>query len=341
MKLWREARALRTPVAAWASIVENPEKRAAYTSKRGLGGFVRADLGRGQRDHRRRQRLHGQDLRPRSRHRLLADPRDVDGELRRRLALSVAARRRLHVVLRLVLRPAAGHRRRPGASRPTCRNSADWYNAGFLILWGSNVPQTRTPDAHFYTEVRYKGAKSVVICPDYSEASKFADLWISVKQGTDAALGMAMGHVILREFHLDRQAKYFEDYVRQYTDMPMLVRLVKPGRRARARAAPARLRFRRRARRERTIRNGRPSPSTSRRRRVVVPRGSVGFRWGEQGQVEPGREGLRRRRYQPAADARRGQGRRSPTWRFPISAIASTITSPAPIIRACWSATCR
>ena len=87
--------------------------------------------------------------------------------------------------------------------------SADWYNSGFLILWGSNVPQTRTPDAHFYTEVRYKGAKSVVICPDYSEASKFADLWISVKQGTDAALAMAMGHVILREFHIDRQARVF------------------------------------------------------------------------------------------------------------------------------------
>ena len=106
---------------------------------------------------------------------------------------------------------------------------ADWYNSGFLIIWGSNVPQTRTPDAHFYTEVRYKGAKSVVICPDYSEASKFADLWISVKQGTDAALAMAMGHVILREFYIDRQAQYFEDYARQYTDMPMLVRLVKQG----------------------------------------------------------------------------------------------------------------
>ena len=66
------------------------------------------DLGRGHRDHRRGQRLHGQDLRARPRHRLLADPGHVDGELRRRLALSVAARRRLHVVLRLVLRPAAG-----------------------------------------------------------------------------------------------------------------------------------------------------------------------------------------------------------------------------------------
>ncbi|MFP3387153.1 molybdopterin-dependent oxidoreductase, partial [Tritonibacter sp. SIMBA_163] len=76
-----------------------------------------------------------------------------------------------------------------------------------LMIWGSNVPQTRTPDAHFYTEVRYKGAKSVVVSPDYSEASKFADLWLSPKQGTDAALGMAIGHVILKEFHVDRQAE--------------------------------------------------------------------------------------------------------------------------------------
>ena len=79
--------------------------------------------------------------------------------------------------------------------------------AAFVVASaGVVLAQTRTPDAHFYTEVRYKGAKSVVICPDYSEASKFADLWISVKQGTDAALAMAMGHVILREFYLDRQA---------------------------------------------------------------------------------------------------------------------------------------
>ena len=28
--------------------------------------------------------------------------------------------------------------------------SADWYNSDYIIAWGSNVPQTRTPDAHFY-----------------------------------------------------------------------------------------------------------------------------------------------------------------------------------------------
>ena len=45
LKLWREARATLSPVAAWASIVESPEKRDSYTSKRGLGGLVRAGLG--------------------------------------------------------------------------------------------------------------------------------------------------------------------------------------------------------------------------------------------------------------------------------------------------------
>ncbi|MEQ1611843.1 MAG: molybdopterin-dependent oxidoreductase, partial [Hyphomicrobiaceae bacterium] len=160
--------------------------------------------------------------------------------------------------------------------------SADWYNAGFIILWGSNVPQTRTPDAHFYTEARYRGMKSAVICPDYSEASKFGDIWLSVKQGTDAALAMAMGHVILKEYHVDRQVPYFRDYVRQYTDMPMLVRLVKQGDNLVA---------------DRFVRASDFDQSLGEANNpdwktvafdevsgnVVAPRGTIGFRWGESG----------------------------------------------------------
>ena len=37
---------------------------------------------------------------------------------------------------------------------------------------------------------------------------------------------MAMGHVILREFYFDgARCAYFDDYVRRYSDLPMLVRL--------------------------------------------------------------------------------------------------------------------
>ena len=42
LKLWRDARTILTPIAAWRSFVESPEKRASYTSRRGLGGFVRS-----------------------------------------------------------------------------------------------------------------------------------------------------------------------------------------------------------------------------------------------------------------------------------------------------------
>lgn len=105
--------------------------------------------------------------------------------------------------------------------------SADWYNATYIMMWGSNVPQTRTPDAHFMTEVRYKGTKIVSVFPDYAEGAKFADIWLHPKQGTDSALAMAMCHVILKEFHVSGKSDYFEHYCRQYTDMPHLVRMIK------------------------------------------------------------------------------------------------------------------
>lgn len=49
-----------------------------------------------------------------------------------------------------------------------------------------------------------------------------------MKQGADAAvaMAMAMGQVILKEFYVDRQVPYFLDYVRRYSDMAILVRLV-------------------------------------------------------------------------------------------------------------------
>ena len=99
----------------------------------------------------------------------------------------------------------------------------------YLILWGSNVPVTRTPDAHWMTEARYRGQKVVVMSPDYSDATKFADDWLAPHPGTDAALAMAMGHVVLKEFFVDRETPRFVDYCKQYTDLPFLVTLRRHG----------------------------------------------------------------------------------------------------------------
>ena len=72
-------RARRSARSSLGLIVEDDAKRSDYQQVRGLGGFVRVDLGRSQRDHRRGQRLHRQDAWSRPRHRLFADPGDVDG----------------------------------------------------------------------------------------------------------------------------------------------------------------------------------------------------------------------------------------------------------------------
>ena len=79
-------------------------------------------------------------------------------------------------------------------------------------MWGSNVPLTRTPDAHFMTEVRYKGAKVVSVAPDYAENVKFADNWLAPNPGTDAAVAQAMTHVILQEFYEDKPSDMFVNY---------------------------------------------------------------------------------------------------------------------------------
>ena len=281
MRLWREARKTLTPVAAWKSIVENPEKRASYVSKRGLGGFVRANWDEVSElvaaANAYTTKTYGPDR--------------VFGfsPIPAMSMVSYAAGSRyLSLMGGVCMSFYDWYCDLPPASPMTwgeqtdVPESADWYNSGFLILWGSNVPQTRTPDAHFYTEARYKGAKSVVICPDYSEAAKFADMWISVKQGTDAAVAMAMGHVILKEFYVDRQVPYFLDYVRQYSDMPMLVRLVMqdgryvPERLLRASDFDAALGH-----------ANNPEWKTIALDEIsgapVVPNGSVGFRWGEKG----------------------------------------------------------
>ena len=103
--------------------------------------------------------------------------------------------------------------------------AADWYQSTYWIVLGSNLPMTRTPDAHFASEHKYNGGKIVNLSPDYSDVTKFADLWIPAHPGTDAAFLLACIHVILQETHVDRQAPYFREYIKKYTNLPFLVRL--------------------------------------------------------------------------------------------------------------------
>ncbi len=94
----------------------------------------------------------------------------------------------------------------------------DYFRSDFLVMWSSNPLYTRIPDAHFFTEARYRGATLVVISPDYNATSIHADLWLNPKTETDTALALAMAQVILAE------KLHKPDYIREQTDLPFLVR---------------------------------------------------------------------------------------------------------------------
>lgn len=282
IELWREALSRHSdPVLAWESIMNDPQKCQSYKQVRGHGGFIRSNW---------------KEL-----NQLIAaanvwtiktyGPDRVAGfsPIPAMSMVSYAAGTRyLSLLGGTCLSFYDWYCDLPPASPMTwgeqtdVPESADWYNSAYIIAWGSNVPQTRTPDAHFFTEVRYKGTKTIAITPDYSEVAKLCDQWLAPKQGTDSALAMAMGHVILKEFHLDNPSDYFLNYCRRYTDMPMLVLLDEhadgsyvPGRMMRASDLVDGLGEANNPEWKTVALN-----STG---ELVAPNGSIGFRWGEKG----------------------------------------------------------
>ncbi|MGB7622747.1 MAG: molybdopterin-dependent oxidoreductase [Terriglobia bacterium] len=94
---------------------------------------------------------------------------------------------------------------------------ADWFNSKYIVLWGSNISQTRIPDAHFAFEARYQGAKIVAVSPDYNSSCIHADLHFRINPGTDAALALGVARILIEENLFDAP------YVREQTDLPLLV----------------------------------------------------------------------------------------------------------------------
>jgi nitrate reductase alpha subunit len=282
MELWRAERASgRDPVEAWAAIQEDAEKRRRYTAVRGLGGFVRADWDEVVEiiaaANVYTAKTHGPDR--------IAGFSPIPAMS---MISYAAGSRYLSLIGAVTLSFYDWYCDLPPASpqvwgeQTDVPESADWYNSGYIIVTGANLPMTRTPDAHFYSEVRYKGTKIVAMAPDYAEYVKFADLWMPVRQGTDAAVFLAMGHVVLKEFFVDRQEPYFQDYARRYTDLPLQVILRPHGE---GYVSDRFLRASDLA--DRLGETNHPEWKTivfdEHSKAFVAPNGSVGFRWGEEG----------------------------------------------------------
>jgi DMSO reductase family type II enzyme molybdopterin subunit len=100
-----------------------------------------------------------------------------------------------------------------------CDSVDGWFFGKLLLIWHMNPVYTRIPCYHFISEARYNGSEVITIAPDYSPSSIHADQWIPVEPGSDAALGLALAQILISE------GKYDKGFMKEQTDLPLLVRL--------------------------------------------------------------------------------------------------------------------
>src|SRR5580700_7705795 len=86
-----------------------------------------------------------------------------------------------------------------------------FIHSRYIIAWASNIHGNNVHLWPFIVEARRRGAKLVVIDPYRTRTAACADWYLPINPGTDAALALAMMHVIIGEGLHDA------DYVAKYT----------------------------------------------------------------------------------------------------------------------------
>ncbi|MBF0627226.1 MAG: molybdopterin-dependent oxidoreductase [Magnetococcales bacterium] len=89
---------------------------------------------------------------------------------------------------------------------------AEMAQSDLPILWGINAAATHISLMSHVKQARRQGAQLVVIDPYRNQTARLADLHLPLRPGTDAALAVAMMHVLLDEGLADRA------YLQRLTD---------------------------------------------------------------------------------------------------------------------------
>ncbi|MFB3041507.1 MAG: molybdopterin-dependent oxidoreductase [Candidatus Poribacteria bacterium] len=87
-----------------------------------------------------------------------------------------------------------------------------------IIMDGKNLVENKLPDSHWFIECMERGAKIVVIAPEYGPPSTKADYWIPIRPATDAALWLGITKIMMDNKWYD------EPFLKKYSDFPLLVR---------------------------------------------------------------------------------------------------------------------
>ncbi len=88
-----------------------------------------------------------------------------------------------------------------------------------VIQVGKNLIENKMPESHWLNEVMERGGKIVDIAPEYNCPATKSDYWISVRPGlSDTAIFLGITRLLIEN-------KWYDpDFVRKFTDFPLLVR---------------------------------------------------------------------------------------------------------------------
>lgn len=93
----------------------------------------------------------------------------------------------------------------------------DLPNADCIVIEGSNMAEAHPVAYRFVMQAKEKGATVIHVDPRFSRTSSLADIHVPIRPGSDIAwIGGLINHVLMNEL-------YFEEYVREYTNAPVLI----------------------------------------------------------------------------------------------------------------------
>ncbi|MEF3053136.1 molybdopterin-dependent oxidoreductase, partial [Mycobacterium tuberculosis variant caprae] len=156
VEMYREAKTrLGDPVLAWADIQADPERRRRYQQARGKGGLVRVSWAEASEmvaaAHVHTIKTYGPDR--------VAGFSPIPAMS---MVSHAAGSRFVELIGGVMTSFYDWYADLPVASpqvfgdQTDVPESGDWWDASYLVMWGSNVPITRTPDAHWMAEARYR-----------------------------------------------------------------------------------------------------------------------------------------------------------------------------------------
>ncbi len=96
----------------------------------------------------------------------------------------------------------------------------DLRHSKLLVMIGKNLVENKMADSHWFHEIMERGGKIVTIVPEYGPPATKSDYWIPVRPGlSDTALLLCVVKGLIERNLID------VNFVKQFTDLPLLVRL--------------------------------------------------------------------------------------------------------------------